>query len=212
MPKEYIAGEQLPAADANAIVKVAGLYAASSAGNDTYAITVSPAPDSYATGDVWRFKADVANTGAATLNVNGLGAKTIKKNVTEDLVTNDIKANEIVEVIYDGTNFQLVTHSRLLGNYISSGSGDNSTPVAVPAGTKMVIVTAGGAVSAGSGNSVRGQCILMEQGMVSQQLAFGEQNASSSTASFTIEWTSSQIVASGLSNMSQVTFTAYFYA
>lgn len=85
------------------------LYAASSAGSDTYAITLTPAPVAYVTGMVVRFKADVANTGAATLNVNALGAKTIKKNVSSDLADNDIAANQIIAVIYDGTNFQIIS-------------------------------------------------------------------------------------------------------
>lgn len=86
-------------------------YAASSGGTDTYAITVTPAPSAYTTGQVFRFKADVANTGACTLNVNSLGAKTIKKNVSSDLLDNDIVANQIVTVVYDGTNFQLTTNT-----------------------------------------------------------------------------------------------------
>ena len=84
------------------------IYAASSGGTDTYAITLAPIPTAYTTGMVVRFKADVANTGAATLNVNSLGAKTIKKNVTDDLDTNDILANQVITVIYDGTNFLMM--------------------------------------------------------------------------------------------------------
>lgn len=85
-------------------------YAASSAGNDSYVLTFSPALTAYVTGLRINFKADVANTGAATLNVNELGAKTIKKNVTDDLSDNDIKVNQIITVVYDGTNFQLISN------------------------------------------------------------------------------------------------------
>lgn len=84
-------------------------YAASAAGSDTYAITVSPAPTAYVTGQIFTFKADVANTGACTLNVNSLGAKTLKNRVSEDLTTGDILASQIVTVIYDGTNFQVLS-------------------------------------------------------------------------------------------------------
>lgn len=83
-------------------------YAADAGANDTYAITVSPAPTAYTTGDVYVFKANTANTGAATLNVNSLGAKTIKKNGTSDLETGDITATQIITVVYDGTNMQVV--------------------------------------------------------------------------------------------------------
>jgi hypothetical protein len=82
-------------------------YAASSGGTDTYAITVTPAPTAYVTGQTFRFKADVANTGPCTINVNGLGAKSIYKNVSSELDTGDIAAGEVVTIIYDVTNFQL---------------------------------------------------------------------------------------------------------
>lgn len=83
------------------------IYAASTTGNDSYTVTLVPAISSYATGLVVNFKVDTANTGTASLNVNGLGAKTIKKASDQDLVTGDIKANQVISVIYDGTNFQM---------------------------------------------------------------------------------------------------------
>ena len=85
------------------------IYAADSVGSDSYAITVSPVPSAYVTGQVFRFKAGTANTGAATLNVNSLGAVTIKKNYNSDLATGDILQNQIIEVVYDGTNFQMLS-------------------------------------------------------------------------------------------------------
>lgn len=93
----------------------AEIYAASAAGSDTYAITLSPVPAAYVTGQVFRFKADVANTGTCTLNVNSLGAKTIKKFANGSAValsTGDIAASQFVEVIYDGTDMLLLTASQ----------------------------------------------------------------------------------------------------
>lgn len=94
-------------------------YAADSVGTDSYAITLSPAPTAYTTGMVIQFKAGTANTGAATLNVNSLGAKTIKKNYNTDLATGDIVANQLVQVCYDGTNFQLMSPSAA----VAAGAG-----------------------------------------------------------------------------------------
>lgn len=54
-------------------------------------------------------KFTVANTGTATLNVNSLGAKTILKNVSSTLETGDILANAILTLIYDGTNFKILS-------------------------------------------------------------------------------------------------------
>lgn len=84
-------------------------YAADSVGTDSYAITPTPAITAYAVGQIFIFKAGTLNTGACTLNVSGLGAKTIKKNVTDDLATGDILANQDVLVQYDGTNMQILS-------------------------------------------------------------------------------------------------------
>lgn len=101
-------------------------YAADSVGTDAYAITVTPAPTAYVTGQVFRFKAGTANTGACTLDVNSLGAKTIKKNYNSDTTTGDILANQIVEVIYDGTNFQMQSPTSS-GDVDAVSAGLNST-------------------------------------------------------------------------------------
>lgn len=82
--------------------------------NDTYVIALTFRLASYMVGQSLWFKANTANTGAATLNVNGLGAKTIKKvagGITTDLATNDIRAGQWVHVVYDGTNFQMLSTS-----------------------------------------------------------------------------------------------------
>lgn len=60
------------------------------------------------TGQIFHFKAANANTGASTLNVNSVGAKTIVKDVNTALASGDISQNEVISVIYDGTNFQMV--------------------------------------------------------------------------------------------------------
>lgn len=84
-------------------------YAADAGSTDAYAISAPVTATSYAAGDTYIFKANTINTGACTLNVDSLGAKTIKKNYNSDLADGDIKANQLVEVVYDGTNFQMVS-------------------------------------------------------------------------------------------------------
>ena len=64
-------------ASADQVVDNALLYAASTAGSDTYAITLAISPGTYGAGQRFQFKADVDNTGACTLNINSLGAKSI---------------------------------------------------------------------------------------------------------------------------------------
>jgi len=112
-------------------------YAASSAGSDTYVITLSPVPTAYTTGMRIVFKADVANTGAATLNVNSLGAKSILHIDGTALVDGDIAANSLNTVVYDGTQFLLQSQSaKLVGGASSSAAGLHYHPFASGTTTK----------------------------------------------------------------------------
>tara|TARA_Y100001938_G_scaffold25227_1_gene33493 strand:+ start:8853 stop:10061 length:1209 start_codon:yes stop_codon:yes gene_type:complete len=86
-------------------------YAADAGAADAYAITLSPAITAYASGQKFTFKATNANTGASTIDVNAVGAKAIKKQNDQDLESGDIEAGQIVEIEYDGTNFQMLSPS-----------------------------------------------------------------------------------------------------
>jgi hypothetical protein len=104
----------------------AAYFAADAGANDTYAATLTPAITAYVTGARYRFKANTANTGAASINFNGLGAKTIKKaagGITTDLADNDIRSGQWVDVVYDGTNMQMQS---TLGNASASSGTVNS--------------------------------------------------------------------------------------
>jgi hypothetical protein len=91
-----------------ATIQAAINHGVDSGGTDSYAITLAPAPAGYIQGMQVVFKANTANTGAASLNVNSLGAKTIVKAVSTALSNNDILAGMYCLVIYDGTNFVLM--------------------------------------------------------------------------------------------------------
>ncbi|OPY00362.1 MAG: hypothetical protein A4E60_02350 [Syntrophorhabdus sp. PtaB.Bin047] len=83
-------------------------YAADTGEANAYIAALSPALDAYITGMPVCFKVGNANTGASTIDINDLGAKTIKKNGNEELTVGDILAGQIVTVVYDGTNFQIM--------------------------------------------------------------------------------------------------------
>jgi hypothetical protein len=85
-------------------------YAEATGSANAYVVALSPAVTAYTTGMTVNFKANAANTGACTLNA-GAGAVSIRKQVTTDLAANDIRANQLVTVIYDGTNFQMISAS-----------------------------------------------------------------------------------------------------
>ncbi len=109
--------------------KSAELYAADAVGTDAYAITLSPVPAAYATGMVVNFKAGTVNTGAATVNVNGLGAKSILRPDGSALSDGDIAANQIVQVIYNGTSFLMlspVANAPKYANGVTTHAGDST--------------------------------------------------------------------------------------
>ena len=77
-------------------------------GTDTLTGTVVPALSAYATGNQFSFLVANTNTAAVTINVDGIGAKAITRTGTTPLVAGDMVAGQAVEIIYDGTRFQLV--------------------------------------------------------------------------------------------------------
>lgn len=84
-------------------------YAVATGSANAYAITLSPALDAYISGMPIIFQANHENTGTATLNVNTLGAKTLKKYGGRNLSAGDIKNGQIIVCCYDGTYLQIVS-------------------------------------------------------------------------------------------------------
>lgn len=70
---------------------------------------------SYTPGLCLLYKAGVTNTGAITVNVSGLGVKSIKTMAGDDPTAGDIVAGYQMLVSYDGTNFVMVAGSEFLG-------------------------------------------------------------------------------------------------
>jgi hypothetical protein len=70
-------------------------------------LTYDVAAAAYCTGERFTFKAGATNTGSATLNVNSLGAKTIKTNAGDALVSGEIQSGSYYTVVYDGTDMIL---------------------------------------------------------------------------------------------------------
>lgn len=85
---------------------------ASATGTNAIAMSLAIAPASYTAGQAFKFKAANTITGSATLNVNSLGAKTLKKkNVSGGtlavLEAGDIIQGGIYTAFYDGTDMIL---------------------------------------------------------------------------------------------------------
>jgi len=101
-----IGGEQ--AATIKDIIDNSISYAVATGSSNNYLVTYPPSITALIEGMELKFKANHINTGSATLNVNGLGAVTLRKQGSLlNLSAYDIVINQIVKVIYDGTYFQV---------------------------------------------------------------------------------------------------------
>lgn len=98
-------------------------YLTSASGTDTITALAPVTLSAYVAGQVFRFIASGANTGATTLNINSIGAKAITKNGTTALVANDILAGSVVILTYDGTQFQLSNPATLPASVSSFTAG-----------------------------------------------------------------------------------------
>lgn len=73
---------------------------------NAFVVNLPVAPVSYRDGLRIHFKALNANTGPCTVNVNGLGVKSITRSNGSPMATGDVVAGEIVEAIYSGNAFR----------------------------------------------------------------------------------------------------------
>ena len=71
-------------------------------------IITSPATTAYVAGQVYKFIAVATNTGALTLAVNALAATAVTQGGSTPLVAGDVLIGQVVEVVFDGTRFQLL--------------------------------------------------------------------------------------------------------
>lgn len=101
------------------------------AGNATVqTATLAPAPLGLSAGMRVYYTPPASNTGALTLNLNGLGAKSIKMPDGSDPVANTLLSSGIYELVYNGTNFILIGASasdalKARGSAIASASTVN---------------------------------------------------------------------------------------
>lgn len=101
---------------------------------DTYVCSMANAPTAYSARMWIELYANTTNTGASTVNVNALGAKSILKHDGTALADGDLVATRSYRLVYDGTNFRL-----------PSGGGAG-TVTGTGTANKLTKFTAGGVI------------------------------------------------------------------
>lgn len=95
------------------------------------------------------------NTGATTLNVNGLGAKNVTKFGTQPLVAGDLVSGVAALIFYDGVQFQVINPQSININAVGRLIGTQtfpSTAVYTPtAGTNSIVINMVGGGGGGGG-------------------------------------------------------------
>jgi hypothetical protein len=113
------------------------------AGTDTITGTVSPSLTAYTAGQIFSFVVGATNTGAVTLNIDGLGAKAVTRTGAIALVAGGMVTGQVALVEYDGTQFQLLDPNAFT-NLLVSGTltyGGVTLTNAVTGTGKMVLDT-----------------------------------------------------------------------
>ena len=100
-------------------------------GTNTITATAPLGMSSYVTGQRFSFVAAATNTGAVTININSIGAKSITKFGSTALIAGDIINAMVCQVVYDGTQFQLLNANPIPSGVITMWSG---SIVSIPSG------------------------------------------------------------------------------
>jgi len=118
-------------------------------------VTLAPVPaglSSLLLSPIRIFKGGAANTGAYTINVNGLGVHAVTINGAA-IPAGKLPASQIFEVVWDGTNFELLSAAGPSGGLIALRVFTSSGTYTPTAGTTSIEVTAVGGGGGGGGSA-----------------------------------------------------------
>lgn len=86
-------------------------YLSSVSGTNTITATATPTLTAYAAGNLFALEIGTTNTGPATLNVDSVGAKTIKRKDGAALTGGELVGGNYYILAYDGTDLRIVTET-----------------------------------------------------------------------------------------------------
>ena len=146
------------------------LYAAGTGTTSAITASFSPALAAYTPGMVLRVKMPAASTGVSTLNINELGVKPLVLSSGSPIVKGDWVANEILDLIYDGSRFMIIGKSRMtesvygnsrMATEAETRTGTSKTCVTHPFGVAKAVQSGGYvyAAAAGAANALTANLI-----------------------------------------------------
>lgn len=108
---------------------------------NAYVLTSGLSLAAYATGQTFRIIPNFINTSTATINVDGLGAKSLRVNGSA-LTGTELQTSRVYEVAYDGSNFNVISspipgwvqRSVLLGMTLTNNATDAVNDIDVSSG------------------------------------------------------------------------------
>lgn len=142
-------------------------------------ISLTPALTAYAAGNTFKFLAGFTNTTTApTINIDGLGAKTIKRNDGSTCQIGDIVVGAEVELVYNGTDFLFNSPSGLPtkpniqdGSLISGGtSGGSANAQTISLTPAITAYTSGMIITFHAGFTNTGAATLAVNGLTAQDV------------------------------------------
>jgi hypothetical protein len=84
------------------------LYGVAGGTGNAITVALDPVPPALVAGMHISVKITAANTGAVTLNANGLGAKALNRSDGAALQKGELVVGQVIEAVYDGAAFQVV--------------------------------------------------------------------------------------------------------
>lgn len=98
-----------------------GGYGATTNSGNVYSVTLNPAPTALVAGLRATVRINSNNTGAVTINVNGLGARQVLKSNGGAMTANGLRSGSVYSLVYNGTAFILQGEG---GEYGTAVAGD----------------------------------------------------------------------------------------
>lgn len=108
---------------------------------NAYTLTTTPALIGYTARMIAVFSPTIANTGAATINISGLGAKPIVSVSNAALVSGDLAVGTIYVAAYDGTSFRLLSITK---NYADQLAFSAALPAQPGGAARYELTSVGG--------------------------------------------------------------------